>query len=411
MQTRDTAFPFTLDLGSNGGRHLFKNLSDLKAWVKEETDAWAWFSSSNLDHNRLPRLSHTKNGLQQFQRTINQHLASIETLLSEDKPAIKELQNLKADIERHYGFDVVNSRSAAGKFILSHKDNPEYAAYLYSFIRQGGNGNLNHSVESRVPVLRAHIEAFLFENAILKKTPQNIAEQLESMRASWDKQFEEYSRNINDIMVRSKQDFENLRNDIHVDKARYKESYDELLKQQQEEEQKRNKETKKEYEDIVHKFKTAMALKAPVTYWDRKAKSHRWLAVLPILALASLFAVFGCFYSEITLAGVKDKLIPADKTGYGEILILGVAITLIIWLLRILVKLFLSQLHLASEASERKVIVQTFLALLEDNAIESKEKELVLAAIFRPSSTGIVTDDSPATFWDLLGKIAGGGKS
>lgn len=64
------------------------------------------------------------------------------------------------------------------------------------------------------------------------------------------------------------------------------------------------------------------------------------------------------------------------------------------WATRILVRLYMSEHHLAIDADERATMALTYLALMERGAVEEKDRALILAPLFRPSSDGIVKDDA-----------------
>ena len=77
------------------------------------------------------------------------------------------------------------------------------------------------------------------------------------------------------------------------------------------------------------------------------------------------------------------------------------------WFLRILSKIFLSQLHAWSDAQERVVMVKTYLSLLQDDkALDGNDRRLVLEALFRPSPTGIIKDDGvPPALFDAISRL------
>ena len=57
--------------------------------------------------------------------------------------------------------------------------------------------------------------------------------------------------------------------------------------------------------------------------------------------------------------------------------------------------LFLSQLHLAADASERMTMVQTYLSLQESGrTFKDEDIRLVLNALFRPTSDGLIKNDA-----------------
>lgn len=72
----------------------------------------------------------------------------------------------------------------------------------------------------------------------------------------------------------------------------------------------------------------------------------------------------------------------------------------LIWPLRIVVRNYLSNSHLAADAAERVVIVQTYLALLNDPALQNRDDlkqhllPPVLQNVFRHAADGIVKDDA-----------------
>ena len=67
---------------------------------------------------------------------------------------------------------------------------------------------------------------------------------------------------------------------------------------------------------------------------------------------------------------------------------------LFIWAMRILVKLLLSNSHLSADADERIAMIQTYLALLEEGKLDETDgRRALLAAIFRPTTTGVIKDE------------------
>jgi hypothetical protein len=68
--------------------------------------------------------------------------------------------------------------------------------------------------------------------------------------------------------------------------------------------------------------------------------------------------------------------------------------TVVFWIGRILVRMYLSDRHLATDADERRTMIMTFLALTKRQAVDEKDRALVLAAIFRAGSDGIIKEDT-----------------
>lgn len=168
--------------------------------------------------------------------------------------------------------------------------------------------------------------------------------------------------------------------------------------------------SKGELETLKDTYDQHMALAAPVEYWETKRKKHRLLSIVSLMAV--IFGMFagGCFLhaelktvgDAITAAkapsaadvGVKtiETFADAATTWHlGSIILLA---TLTFWFIRLLVRIFLSNMHLENDAAERVTMAKTYLAMIRDDALPRGENiNTVLAALFRPSGDGIVKDE------------------
>ena len=99
-------------------------------------------------------------------------------------------------------------------------------------------------------------------------------------------------------------------------------------------------------------------------------------------------------------------LLQTETVAYWQLGLLFILATLGTWLLRVLVRVYLSHLHLGTDANERVTMIQTYLALLrEGSGPAENERQLILQTLFRPSSTGLIKDDGiPSSAFDLLSK-------
>jgi hypothetical protein len=77
--------------------------------------------------------------------------------------------------------------------------------------------------------------------------------------------------------------------------------------------------------------------------------------------------------------------------------------TLAIWLLRILVKITLSNYHLSVDANERVIMIKTYIAFIKDGkGFSGDDNKIILDNIFRPTNFGIIKDESSITILDLV---------
>jgi hypothetical protein len=204
--------------------------------------------------------------------------------------------------------------------------------------------------------------------------------------------------------------------------------------------------SKAELAQLQDTYDNFMSLAAPVKFWEAKQKRHRTWMFISGAVLVFAMALSGFFlHSEIESVGRAaavrqvESAIKAERdilkvptlpsiaspqatSNSGNAAAVGEAIeiaaswhlgslillaTLCFWLLRLLVRVFLSNMHLENNASERVTMAKTYLALLRKGRLPEKEDiSMVLAALFRPSGDGIVKDEGvPPTTLDWFTKL------
>ena len=128
------------------------------------------------------------------------------------------------------------------------------------------------------------------------------------------------------------------------------------------------------------RFRKQMELQAPVEYWNEKSKSHgRWEIGFSLLSgayfIVAAFALYGAASGAL----------------------LGIT-TLIFWIGRLVIKLWLSEHHLRIDSNERAVMTKTYLAMTENDSASNEDRAIVLSAIFRPTPDGVVKEEGPNDF-------------
>lgn len=149
-------------------------------------------------------------------------------------------------------------------------------------------------------------------------------------------------------------------------------------------------------------YEEKMALLAPVRYWSNKHRNHSKRLCYSIFGLIGYFALAGAslyytFFSAYNVLIERAADIPPTTV---IIVSGGLALfsTLVLWIGRLVSRYFNSQQHLANDAHERRVMTMTYLALTKNGAASAEDRAIILNALFRPSSDGIVRDDgSPDT--------------
>ncbi|MNY00418.1 hypothetical protein D3C86_1329100 [compost metagenome] len=145
-------------------------------------------------------------------------------------------------------------------------------------------------------------------------------------------------------------------------------------------------------------FTELMKLKGPVKYWNDKAKGHVIGEVISGIAVLAFFpTAIWLIGSTFWRLGQYLLTTPTETLPPGIYFIASAGLAtlagLVLWLGRLLTKLFLSQHHLRQDANERATMTTTYLALMTEGAASDVDRTIILNALFRNTSDGIIKED------------------
>lgn len=176
-------------------------------------------------------------------------------------------------------------------------------------------------------------------------------------------------------------------------------------------------------------------LNASVSYWKAKQKSHKtkfwWFGGGAIGFIAILvFILFIALNSHENQTNInkqikitndintttkvqeinennnkleeKSSFFNFDYSKLAWYILMIFASSSAFWIIRITVKIALSNLHLSEDANERVVMIQTYLSFVNEGQINENDKNLILSSLFRPSNIGIINDESSVTVTDII---------
>lgn len=162
---------------------------------------------------------------------------------------------------------------------------------------------------------------------------------------------------------------------------------------------------------LDNQYREDIATRHAVEYWNKRKMVHRKRAKLFAAGVALWFLVGGVSLYQMLVSSIdveSDNMLTAvgrllkDSPALAPALVAisGLIVVLYLWVARLIVRFLLSNSHLATDASEREVATQVFLALMADesSSVAKEDRGLILQNIFRPTPTGMIKDDSaPAT--------------
>jgi hypothetical protein len=166
-------------------------------------------------------------------------------------------------------------------------------------------------------------------------------------------------------------------------------------------------------DDTRAAYEQQMQLQAAVQYWSDKRDAHsdarkttfdqlRLFAVaatvigLVVFWFAMVFMLEASgvnVWSRIEINPTNNKTL-APSAYVVVTAALGTVLTCLFWTARILVRNYLTERKLQADAEERRVMTQTYLALVKQGAAGEEDRLIILNALFRPTSDRSGADDS-----------------
>ncbi len=185
-----------------------------------------------------------------------------------------------------------------------------------------------------------------------------------------------------------------------------KKEFSEEHKNQSETFTKSHDEWTKKAADLEQLYREKLRLEEPAKYWSqlesRYVKQGRlWIAgaALVVIALARWISI---------LVYEPPAILNSDKFtlgGFKGAILIAAGISAFLYLMNLFVKVATSSYHLARDARERYQLTHVFLALIKDGAIEPKDREVILSALFSRSDTGLLKADATPTLQSPLVSI------
>lgn len=155
---------------------------------------------------------------------------------------------------------------------------------------------------------------------------------------------------------------------------------------------------------LEQRYRENLALEEPKRVWDAAAKDYAaktryWAIATVVLILVSLLV------SGISIASMNAWKLP-ELPWLSPSFIVIALITFLVYVIRVFIKVTLSNSHLAAAYRQKAMMTYFYLALMEkENAVKDPERTLVLNALFSPVDTGLVKSGESVSL-DALASLA-----
>lgn len=158
-------------------------------------------------------------------------------------------------------------------------------------------------------------------------------------------------------------------------------------------------------QDLRARYEAHISLKAPATYWDRRRRSARNIAIAA--AAAFLLVLGGLGFLAWLFAGDALSFLEAHSPGLtivNGLLVVVVPILAAAWILRHISRVLVQNINNANDAAFRKALVETFLSIAQElkQGLAEQDRALIFNALFRPGPGEPQDEGPPAGVIDLL---------
>lgn len=389
---------FVLDLGANGGSLAPTTIDELRDWIEKEVQAWPPFFQAwqQIPQGRNPTVGILKNAVDWARQPLNQAHAIVQKIIvSNGKLAESDIQKLLLQIKNHVQ-DVFSIRflpytgSTLGKRLLGLSTEPVVAlGYVFAVISDGHNQILTQGdanawrgflmgLRDRYGVITESEDRLASEKEALsdlRAKAEYILTQKELTADELHRRYESLVSHIAKADEKQKQDFTHLLDKVNAEHAEALGAY------------------KTEMNDLTRAFKDGMALRGPVEYWSSKATLHQTKSTNLMRWSFGSIAILTVILGVIAWWIAHDLKTDAAPAAW-KVSVLVLVGVLGIWVVRLVIRMWLSHAHLATDANERVTMVQTYLALIEDGKMtKDEDRALVLTPLFRPAADGLVKDE------------------
>lgn len=392
---------FVLDLGANGGRLAPTSYEEIDRWIDTEQNLWSWFLQRHFGNHE----SYLRETVQLLQHARSQAQGAKQHHTVNSPQAQQHLDGSRANLEEAFvRRKLPHSSTPLAKRLENYrKDAGEKAAsFFLSAQITPFNSPIQHQVhdlESWRGMLEGLMERFQLGIAVTKGRKQAAELSFEQLRVKVEQlvgekgvAYEALHRDYQALAEAVRQAAEGQANCFSVAQGERDEEFA-VLKQAHEQ----------AMEALQKTFREELGMRAPAQYWLEKRKGHRlWAVVTGALSFVGIGgAAVGLGWQIHDLLQNTPANTQPETWRLAVLALIGV---FSVWALRLLVRMFLSHLHLLTDAGERVVMVQTYLSLLEGDHLTSKEdRQLILQALFRPASDGIVKDEGvPFSLAEML---------
>lgn len=408
-----------LSLTIESSTTLSKLINAVNGWIDGEAKNWEWLTSTWPNNGNESERKALGQVIQQYEQAFKQMRQAASSISSNHDNknfagSLKEFENVIKQVYRQNG-GILYSKEAKARYVIQLSQSSRLKAATAAAVLTGQNPSVI-SADGVAGVVAAKE----FETGQHLGTASAIQDFLSGVVEDWTAKSEERLAQIDRKSAAAESRIQKLDGAA----GDFDERANALIDEKD-----------RAITALQNSLKEKVALDDSISYWQKRGQATfvrarlfgKFAGISIALSMASMVVLALCLFSEGKSSGndqanVLSKAAPVMNTAdgivtppdqgnvspdptqyrntdptrdYWRYLIIAVVLTFCIWICRVLVKLTLVNLHTSTDAEERVAMLQTYLSLVSDQSLERREDiKLILQTVFRPGSTGLVSEES-----------------
>lgn len=169
-------------------------------------------------------------------------------------------------------------------------------------------------------------------------------------------------------------------------------------------------------DDLEKTYSEKLKVEKPAKFMLEKSEEYErktkfWI-LLDVIGAGVLIALLGIILNpdiQLNKKVISINLFNGDLPIYSSIIILAM-ICLIIYVLRIMIKITMSSKHLSEEYKQKYILAYFYLSLINDGKIEEKVGQTILTLLFSKADTGLIKNDNGSEYESIVKMLTSSGK-
>ncbi|MFV1884374.1 MAG: DUF6161 domain-containing protein [Balneola sp.] len=383
---RYSEFEIKLDYKTDSFSRTIKGLANIRNHFKKESKFWD--DKLFNDHSTFRQFG--KYFDEQFELITNFYDRNKET---EKEQLEKNWETLKSILETtiinisNSLVSVISYQTPTSSFYKELiKEDPIQATIAFYYLNE-----IPYNFNNKMQLFDGLIKAYEFKNSKSGFKKRRIAEKISTshiLNKAQD-EFDELNIEFKNFSEEYKEWFTGQRLDLKD----WIEKNQTAINNSVEEGRRKISLTDKTYSDF-------MALKAPLTFWEKRIEQYGnsgylWSMLLAITLIIICSGLFKLLYDPPQMFGLD--VTSFNPTSIKTIFLYATLVSFAVYFVRTCARMVFSAFHLKRDAEERHQLTMVYLSLKERGDISDQERDLILQALFSRVDTGLLKGDNSPT--------------